>query len=166
MDETRQYIVVLDKENEAILRSFLLDYTDILRITRADPWLEIHFFRINKFGHDDDPKYIAGQQSIRQDLFRKVASHRHYNDVYAGKRRRFIHLYYHLSIPMKQLLNKEILNFNVESKTFYGFEDPVFYRGDNIICAIMTLKNRAICNLNDAQVKYLVDNGLKLSPMR
>lgn len=166
MDEIKQYMIALDKYNEPTLRSFLLDYTNTLRITRAEPWLEIHFLKISKYGNNEDPKYIAGQQTIRQDLFRKVASHKHYNDVYAGKRRRFIHHYYHLSIPLKQLLNKEVLNFSVESNIFYGFEDPVFYRDDKIICAVMTLKNKAICNLNNAQVKYLVDSGLKLTPLR
>ena len=165
-DSVKQYSVSLDKDSEPILRSYLLDYADTFRITRAEPWMEVHFFKINKFGTDDDPKLIAGQQTIRKDLFRKVASHKRYNDVYMGKRRRFIHQYYKLSVDLKQILNQETLGFGVESKTFYGYEDPTFYRGDQMLCSTMTLKGKIICNFTPSQVKLLMDKGLKLAPVR
>ena len=157
----KEFFLQLNKEQEQILRCFLIHNTDTIRLTRII-WHHL-ILPYKTIGSDKDPKFIQLVTSLKDDLIKKEVSNKKFNDVEQGKRKRFEHYYYKLSPAIIKTLNTETLSFKTPPNTlFYGFEDPTFYKNNRMIASIISHENTAILYLDDKQAKELRGKNLNL----
>ncbi len=152
------------KEQENIVRQFLLINSDTFRITSAR-WVELGFLSLIRKGGKNDPKFIDAKRKLEKYFVKKIINNKRYDNLEQFKNSEFEHYFYKLSKEMKNRINKETLIWQVnppENKTFYGFEDPVFYKKDKIIGFVISHECYIFLNLNKPEKKNLNRKGVKL----
>ncbi|MDO8553698.1 MAG: hypothetical protein Q7S22_02735 [Candidatus Micrarchaeota archaeon] len=137
---TKEYWVDTDKTKEELIRLYLLKNSDALRLTRMEQ-TTLGLFYIKKLVEDDDPFFLAVVKNLEKDFLKKVINNKRFNDLPQGKNSKYQHYFYKLSANIKKMLDKETLFWWVmppKNDSFYGFEDPSFYKKGKMIGSIIS----------------------------
>src|SRR3989338_8183711 len=148
------------KNPELIVRSFLLQQSDTLRLTRQS-WSVFSWFRFQKFGHDEDLDIIRVLKTLKEYFRKKIKSNRMDEK---GKIKEFEYYFYDLKDDLKEIVDIETIVWGVSPQLpgdrFYGFEDPVFYRKNKILGEVISHEGDIYLYLTDAQKKKLEAEGV------
>jgi hypothetical protein len=162
----KQYTLSFDKaqESEKIVRTFLLENSNIVRLTEIS-WTEIGFFKIKRFGGEKDRKFVETLEKLEPFFLKKITNNKRFDDIEQGKKSRFNHYYYRLSPILKSSINKQTLIWNSfppcsEILIFYGFEDLTFYKDDEMIGSVITHEPIIILHLTEPEKKKLEKQGV------
>lgn len=143
-----KYIISFNnaRKSEEIIRCFLLEKSDIIKLTSVY-WTTIWFFYIKKWGWKKDPKFLEVLKNLENDFIREEDKN----------------FYFKLTSKLKKLINEEKLFWicvpeNV--KHFYWFEDFTFYKNNEKICEIITHEPIIILYLNNSEKEKLTNEGV------
>ncbi len=116
--------------------TWFLQNADIVRWTRRS-WTKGIIFR-KKIAGDDDPQFKSAFEGLQVDFLRKVKNNQEYGEDETSQSNE--HYFFRLSPRMKKKIKEELLQWNstLHLPTFYGFEDPAFYKGDKILGYIIS----------------------------
>lgn len=141
---------------ENVLRNFFIKKADRMRVTHV-PWTEGFFWRV-RHGTENDLEWIKTKESIRPFFIKKVVNNKRFNDLEQGKWK-YTHYFFRLTKEIKDMLTKETLLWPVNppasSGSFYCFEDPTFYKGNNLIGGVVTHEPYTFLYLTDIERKQL-----------
>jgi hypothetical protein len=143
---------------EIILRQFLLEKADKIRLTRYIWGI------IFKHGQDSDPKFIMVKNNLNTDLLRVEKNNTKFNDIEQGNQV-FEHYFYQFSDNIKNLLNKETLFFDQipnSSKSFYGFQDPTFYINNKMLSCVISHEQEIIFDLSEKEISLLKSKSVPI----
>jgi len=150
------------KNPEPVVRSFLLQQSDSLRLSRQS-WKVFSWFHFQKCGHDEDLDAIRVLNTLKEFFRKKIKSNRMDEK---GKIKEFEYYFYDLNLDLKEILSAESIVWKVSPQLpgdrFYGFEDPVFYRKNKILGEVITHKRDIYLYLSDSEKKKLEAEGIVL----
>ena len=150
---------------ESELRSFLFQKADMLRLT-YEPWTEGFFWWRVRHGAENDPEWIRTKENLRLFFMKKVVNNKRFNDLEQGKWK-YTHYFFRLTRKIKDMLTHETLFWSVNPPVaggpFYCFEDPTFYKGDDLIGGVISDMPYVFLYLTDTERKQLEKKGLLLS---
>src|SRR3989338_2434355 len=99
------------KAQEQFLRIFLMQHADTLRLTN-NIFSEIGFFYVRRHGSSNDHLLHNTLAMLRPYFSKKVIDNTRYNNIPQGKKSKFQHYFFHLSISLKKMVNRETLFWN------------------------------------------------------
>lgn len=147
---------------EKIIRKFLLSKSNNIRLTRIQ-WYE--FLPPKKLGTDEDLKFIGCSKNLEKSLIKRILANWKYNHIIQSKENNIEHYIYKITNKIRLLINKETLFWNSSppnSIGFYGFEDPTFYKKDELIGGIISHEKMIYINLSDNEKKSITKKGIGL----
>ncbi|MBI2106922.1 hypothetical protein HYT57_02960 [Candidatus Woesearchaeota archaeon] len=150
------------EKSEKLIRKFLLKNSDTLRLTELK-WTEVKLFKIKKYGGEKDERFVSILEKLKKNFIKKVTSDKKFNDLKQPGNSKFNHYFYKLSPKLKSLLNEETLLWHhcLESKNFYGFEDPTFYSKNVMLSCVVTHEPYIVLYLKEQERKLLEKQGVK-----
>jgi len=156
---------------EKLFKNLFLKHADMLRLTRSE-WIEykIGFPRLitkQHYGHDADPHFQDSMKAFKPYFLRKIRNNMRFNDIPQPNNQQFTHYFFRLSQKIKDMVNDESLYFYPGtggpnySKHFYGFEDPTFYKSEQMIGSVIGHEPIVTLFLIDSEKKQLGKQGVK-----
>lgn len=168
-----QYMTTFEntKESEGVLRKFLFDNSDKVRFTNTPIAFEAEK-KGNKFMimSDGVAEAESGQEfqktleELKPDFIKQVINNKKYNDIEQSRNSRFTHYFYKLSNKIKEMITEETLFFHypVNQSKFHGFEDPTFYKGEEMIASVISHEPLVFLYLTTKEKEYLEFKGVEL----
>jgi hypothetical protein len=158
-EEREQFV-----KKEQALRDFFLGHAITVRFTHQ-PMKVLRFSWRTLFGFEkaldaNDPIFIELINSLQNDFIKKTIT----NERYQIKQPigTFDHYFYHLSPNLKTRLNKETLIWYLDDKSsLRGFEDPSFYRDDELLGHVISHEQAVYINLDEREKMELEAKGVR-----
>lgn len=167
----KKYIISFDTAErfENVLKSFILEQANIVRLTRMD-WIEheVGFPKLVKkhYAHDKDPRLLVVLKQLKPYFIKKIRNNLNYDDIPQPNNRQFTHYFFKLTDSLRQMVKEESLYLasigNPDySKHFYGFEDPAFYKNDVMIGSVIGHEPMVTLFITEKDKEQLEKQGVK-----
>ncbi len=161
----REHTISFDRaiKAEKAIRTFLLRESNVVRFTEVH-WSELSPLKLEKLGGDEDIKFINALNMLHPFFIKKITNNKRFNDIPQRKSFKYNHYFFRLTPKLKRLLTKETLFWSSMppySTSFYGLEDPTFYKEEGMIGSIITHEPIAILYLTASEKKELQRKGVK-----
>lgn len=154
----KMYTISWDKARrfEPKMREYLLDKADMVRYSSYPKSTGLGCFFIIPFVFDEDQRsereFKEALNEWQADLIKKEAKNTLYNDVEQTSDYLVDHYYYRLSAGNRKRINGLTLLSNP-----FGLADPTFYRGEEMIGAVISHEPIIILFLTDRELRFLKD---------
>lgn len=153
----------LEAQSEEIIRPFLFERADRVRLTRAE-WGELRFtwpFYIKK-GMETDLAFVGIMALLQPHLLKTEVTNTRYPDRAQGKYSKFHHDHFALSDAVKHMLTENTLRRFPPGGVLYGFEDPTFYAGEEILATVISHERSILLYLTEEERRFLEQQGVVL----
>lgn len=162
----KQVELINNPQYELIIRNFVFNKADTLRLTRHQWSIGCFppFWFLSSFqkGKNTDPNYKKVFQEIQSDFIKKESNNFKYDDL--KQSRESEHHYLKLSEKIKKRLISSTLLWQFDEmdlKSWYGYEDPTFYRDNKLICSVISHEEMVIFDLENEEYQTLKEQGIK-----
>lgn len=166
MEHRNEYGIYFDigKRDEKAILEFFLANADTLRLTITET-TEIGFCLppIKRIGGYSDPVFLETLKNLQDDYIKNIINSEKYNDITQPCGQKFEHYFYRLSGKIKSGLKESSLLFNSYDKFFYGFEDPTFYKEEQILGSVISHEPIIIMYLTVSEKERLTKEGVSFT---
>lgn len=148
-------------KDREIIRDFLLENSDTVDLTEIEEKVVSWLFLSKKDGGKSDKRFLRTLDNLKEDFIKIVVNNTRFGGVEQFENDRYKHHYYKLSPNLKKLIIKDDFFPHYFGNTFYGFEDPVFYRNGVMIGSVTSHHDLFLLYLTNAEKEELKNKGLK-----
>ena len=151
-------------EQEKIIRNFLLSHSDMLRLDN-EPWTVFpvlnwkKFSLIRRLGNQEDQEFLKTLSNLKEVFIEKWADTEKYH-VEQPTNHLTEHYLFNLTVKLKKLLNESTLFWMTYQEPFYGFENPSFYRKQELLGHVISHERIILLNLFSEEVIELKNQGI------